>query len=222
MPLTIRGVCGTCNGTWLSELEGIVQPILTPLILGMRATLSFEDQLAIGVWITKTVMLLEQTGSFGTEIFFTPAERRSMCTDRWLQPPKRAVIWLGQYCGTSVSITEVESLRLRYRRTPTDIVGSIVTFAIGSLAGQMLCHRAGEGLHDPHIVQLPMRPGPWDETLFPIWPARDEEIAWPPRIVVDDRGIRMLRERWHVPLLSPFEFQQRIEEGLRLYGKTSG
>jgi len=45
-------VCETCNGGWLSELEGVVKPIIIRMLNGIPTALADREQLALAAWIT--------------------------------------------------------------------------------------------------------------------------------------------------------------------------
>ncbi len=61
MDLTVRRVCGGCNGGWMSELEGKAKPVLLPLLRGenLPITLSAEEQDLLGVWVYKTALMVD-------------------------------------------------------------------------------------------------------------------------------------------------------------------
>lgn len=198
IPLTVRAVCQACNNGWLSQLEELAKPTLSRLIQGEKVTLSYDDQLIVGVWITKTVMLTEYVSTFTGQRFFTDQERRRMAEGEELVPPERSVIWLAGYEGESVAVSEVADLTHSTAVTEP-APGVLFTLAIGAFAFQMLCHRRGEDLQEPHVVSMPMRPGPWQRTTVQIWPIRDDEAVWPPYFVLDDGGLIQLRDRWSVP-----------------------
>jgi hypothetical protein len=206
MPLTVRAVCRTCNSGWLSELEGIARPVLTRLICGESITLNLQDQLAVGVWITKIAMLSEHVDTLAERQFFTDRERRLMLEADELAPPYRSVIWLAGYVGNSVAISEVSDLEISVDETGQVRRGVVITLVIGCLAAQMVCHRAGVDFPHAHVVAMHMRNGQWDQSTTPIWPIRDAEAAWPPPLAFDDLGLVQLRQRWNMPRPASFPY----------------
>lgn len=220
MPVTIRAVCKTCNSTWLSNLEHRARPVLSSLIQAEELELSAGEQRLVAVWITKTAMLLEHVESLKASQFFTAQERTAFATSPNRTAPARAVIWLGAYQGDDVTVAEFEDWQLTASQTNETTTGIVLTFAIGALAGQMICHRGGEGIREPLVVSLPMRRGDWDRALVPIWPIRDELVRWPPFMFFDDKTLRLLKERWHVPRPSPFELEHRVYNLMKEYTKS--
>ena len=57
----VGAVCNTCNSGWMSDLEGIVIPLLKPAILGEATDLSIEEQLSVATWATTKSMAFEYT-----------------------------------------------------------------------------------------------------------------------------------------------------------------
>jgi hypothetical protein len=57
--LTVRRVCRACNNGWMSELETLAQPIVTPLVFGESMTLDIEQQISVATWAIKASMLWE-------------------------------------------------------------------------------------------------------------------------------------------------------------------
>jgi hypothetical protein len=91
----IRAVCKKCNETWMSNIEEISKPVLTPLILGEKITLSVDDQQIIATWLALKTIIGDQddqkTSSIHTEshnIFY----QTRLALDGWK-------IWIGHYEG---------------------------------------------------------------------------------------------------------------------------
>lgn len=52
-----RCVCTTCNNGWMSGIEDRAKAAMAPAILGQPTTLSINDQISIGTWLTlKTII----------------------------------------------------------------------------------------------------------------------------------------------------------------------
>ena len=91
----------------MSELETEARPLLSQLIHGAHVTLPLEAQLLIGVWITKTVMLLECIEGLTEHQFFTDADRRELLVGDVLTPPYRSLIWLSETLVTRFEVCSV-------------------------------------------------------------------------------------------------------------------
>lgn len=81
--IVVNCLCARCNSGWLAALEGIVKPILTPLVQGRATQLSLGDQLTVATWASKTVMMLEAHDS--RAMVSTLADRRLLRDE--LRPP---------------------------------------------------------------------------------------------------------------------------------------
>jgi hypothetical protein len=64
--LVLGGICGSCNHGWLSLLESQSQPILKPLISGIRSVrqLNRQERSIIARWSTKTAAVLNLSSDF--------------------------------------------------------------------------------------------------------------------------------------------------------------
>jgi hypothetical protein len=220
MRLTVRAVCDVCNGGWMSDLETRAQSVLSSLIGGVAVSLAIDAQLLLGVWITKTAMLLEQVETITSTPFFSADELRRFAFGDTLEPPCRAAIWLGAYQGDSVAVADLANLTLTAQQNSSVSEGVVTTFAVGALLCQMLVHRAGEGVGRSNIVSLAMQKGDWSRALVPIWPIQDDVIAWPPYYAFDDRNWLTLIQRWHVPQPNLFQLRYRVEALRRHYVKS--
>jgi hypothetical protein len=56
---TIRAVCHRCNTGWMSGVEGLVKPILIPMLQGQRFELDRISQHRLAVWITLKMLVAE-------------------------------------------------------------------------------------------------------------------------------------------------------------------
>jgi hypothetical protein len=58
LDLRVRAVCGSCNNGWMSKLEGAVQSILKPILLGVSPTVSGADRKILARWVVKTGIVM--------------------------------------------------------------------------------------------------------------------------------------------------------------------
>jgi hypothetical protein len=58
LDLRVRAVCASCNNGWMSRLEGAVQPILKPILLGESPTVSGADRKTLARWAVKTGIVM--------------------------------------------------------------------------------------------------------------------------------------------------------------------
>lgn len=95
---TARAFCESCNTGWMSDLEGITQPILTPLILGHPEPhqLDVSALETIALWAAKTVLTCQ---------FVNPPNRRYVpqAACRWMgehqSPPPGTRVWIAPHVG---------------------------------------------------------------------------------------------------------------------------
>ena len=91
---TVRRVCRECNNGWMSRIEEYSRPLLTPLVLGERRSLSPQDQEIAATWGFKTILMLQ---------FLNRADQREIPRDqyRWFfqhqTPPSAARISLADF-----------------------------------------------------------------------------------------------------------------------------
>ena len=58
--LKCKAACRTCNGGWMSQLEGRAKPVLTPVFQGYPSRLGPHDLELIAYWALKTVLMLDR------------------------------------------------------------------------------------------------------------------------------------------------------------------
>lgn len=56
---TMKIVCRTCNGGWMSELENAAKPIMIPMMQGERVVLDAAARLTLAQWIALKAMLAD-------------------------------------------------------------------------------------------------------------------------------------------------------------------
>jgi hypothetical protein len=81
--LILKKLCHECNTGWMADMEAVSAPLLTPMILGRPSTLNQTEQVTVGTWATKTVMVCE--ASMSEERNFTPEDRKIVMNEN--RPP---------------------------------------------------------------------------------------------------------------------------------------
>jgi hypothetical protein len=77
----------------MADLEGEIQPIMTPMVLGEATTLSPSDQHLLRLWATKTMLMLEYTDD-RTRVT-TLSQRRHVYRRR--RPAPTTVTWISAF-----------------------------------------------------------------------------------------------------------------------------
>lgn len=186
-----RRVCADCNGGWMSDMEGAVIPILTPMILSPgRVDLTRDEAMTLAAWIAKTslttALIYPETDHEVPHRFFDEMYRER-------QPFEDAVIWIAGYDASryAVSHSQVPILNIGFRTTVN--VGCFV-FKITAL---------DDGAHSmvlpddelvPYLSQLWPEPRPDElgDRLAEAWPGYTHLGREAP--VLNDVGLRDLSE----------------------------
>jgi hypothetical protein len=179
----VKAACSQCNTGWMSALESDIVPILSPMICsGAPIRLTRKARTLIAAWATKTAMVCEYLGSSPEHpIYFTPAERRWVMEKR--RPPQDVHIWIG-HCDAPHAI-QGSNLHLKATAVDnSDGYAYLCTHAIGHFAFQIFSYRAILAKTD----YVRVRKGPWEESLFRIWPQNNKPVVWPPPLTL--RGNR--------------------------------
>lgn len=58
--IRIKGVCETCNNTWMSQIESAAKPLLEPMIRGQRRAIPPRDQKTIATWMALKTLVAER------------------------------------------------------------------------------------------------------------------------------------------------------------------
>jgi hypothetical protein len=181
----VKAPCEPCNNGWMSKLETDVAPIITPMIQGsLPIGLTAEFQLLLARWITKTAMMCEYLGPVR---YFAGDERRSMMEDK--RPPDDVCIWIGH--SQAPHAIQGSNLHLAPPQM-TAPAAYLVTHAIGQFAFQLFAYRPL--LAETNYVRV--RSGPWEQSLFPIWPKNDKPLEWPPPLTLTRQRWKLFTERF--------------------------
>jgi hypothetical protein len=85
-----RVVCKPCNEGWMNDLEGAVEPILVPLMLGEGRLLREAELRALAFWTFKTASML---ACLGPKYAHLPADHYRWAYRR-RRPPETAQAWM--------------------------------------------------------------------------------------------------------------------------------
>jgi hypothetical protein len=172
----VQQVCGPCNHEWMSNLEGRVRPILSPMLLGQPTTLGASEQALVAFWAVKTAMVLEYTQP--TTQRGIPQVHRDYLYHRRQAPPT-ALVSLAAYNGPSIGPIYVQTnytlQHVGLPLPPDDARPNAyaASFGIGELVFEIL------GYVIPANVEFVEGPA----TIL-IWPDPRPHVNWPPRYVL--------------------------------------
>jgi hypothetical protein len=177
LEVTVRWVCAPCNNGWLSELEEAAKPILEPLILGRKRTLTLTEADTVAVWCVKTALLFQ----------LTHPERREApdAHYRWLfehrVPPANTFAWLAGYNGALWSgwyMHQMLELRDPGETDPSGR-GYCATVTTGALVFQV----TGLNAVDPAEIEKASDTEPY---IVQVWPSKRKALQVPPPLLLDD------------------------------------
>jgi hypothetical protein len=182
--LQVRRVCSGCNSGWMSDLESLAQPVIGPLIHDVGFNLDEWAQLVISIWAVKTAMVLESASTLRPG-FYTQAERKGLSQCAF---PANTVVWVGRY-SHSYCLFAVDHKLNNPTNESIFEEATVVTFAIGRLAIQVLTHRLkprvrAQGLLPPQTKQF-------GRFFSQIWPTRSCAVTWPPKFSLSDSGVTL-------------------------------
>jgi hypothetical protein len=177
--LRAKIVCDACNKGWMSDLESVICPLLTPLILGKETTLDHPQQLLTAQWAVKTAMV-------GETIVYREAkfsqEDRDLVRKQG-HPPLRAHVSIAAY-------SLEQPVATRYTRglggvnrngapfmdlyVHTIQIAHLIVSVRGTTTLPASDNRSLESIAEPRYYEIPIFP--------PV-----ETCRWPPRFVMDEQ-----------------------------------
>jgi len=177
IPINIKvgPVCKPCNETWMSQLETEIQGLADPMLRGQRTRLSAVEQDRLGVWTTKTILMLQLTHPRDQRVI--PASSYHWFY-HYLRPLPSEQIWIGYYNGKGdwpISYN-VGSLFLvpTTGQPPTHPNGQAATIAVGHLALVVFWN----AFEPADVFEFG---GTMRNIVKPIWPMSGADINWPPQ-----------------------------------------
>lgn len=84
----VRVVCAACNNGWMSDLEGRVEHVLTPMVAGHSMTLPPTAQLDVALWTAMKAFVVKFALNAEGEIVASADDRRALMD---AQHPRGAV-----------------------------------------------------------------------------------------------------------------------------------
>jgi hypothetical protein len=189
--IKVRCVCEKCNAGWMSDIETIVQPILTRMLKGESRTLYSVSQQLVATWAFKTALMLrEATYPRADE----ERDRVPSSLYRHLYnhavPPGSVTVWLAGYVGSDWSTFFRETVGNVVMRRNDDIPDRTTATAYGQvlLVGNLIFQVFGHTF-PPDVPNLRLQPrGVGGKRLIRIWPTPFDSarVDWPPSVVLDD------------------------------------
>jgi hypothetical protein len=179
---TVRAVCDDCNHGWLSQLEAVAKPVLTPLILGQSRELSIDDQRLLAAWACKTALVAMLSSSDGQRAhgYGVPAaEYQALyATREHPDPLPSSQYWIGTYIGERPpGSVRVVPLGIELDGLPEP--DGPCAYSLTVMLGPLLVH--GIRFTTPSLcVDLTTVP-----ELPRIWPA-SSPVSWPTAVETDD------------------------------------
>lgn len=164
---TVKAVCDKCNNGWMSRLEQVIKPVLTPIISGQR-TLIEEPALArLALWALKTAvvaMLLSQ----GDDDSSPPVPSRDYVdiynSRELFQPPMSVLAWVGMYGNPEPSLS-IQVTPVVFERNGQPLPSLPQAYVFSVLVGQMFLQgiRFTERNSETSLVDLPGFARIWPE-----------------------------------------------------------
>ena len=172
---TLRAVCAPCNNGWMSEMEGVVRPLIEPMIKGYPASLTTGQQITAATWATMKTAVIEHIWT--DDPVFTADDREVIRTQK--RPPASVQVRLGA--------VESHGYPLRALGRVYELRGSgdkaiCMTLSIGCLVAQVF---GGPGAGQ-HGFQAASRTG---ADFIAIYPPQARTVQWPPATALDDTAL---------------------------------
>ena len=164
----------------MSQLEESVIPILTPMIQGTVTILTFEQQVAITIWMIKCGLIFD-TIQNGEGVFYNKADRIHF--RQHLLPLEFTDVWVGYYSGPSLrAFTRFGTIARTESMPPYNLY--IITMAFGRLVLQLTNTKFFTSQNRERF-RLPIRDRVWELFIDEIMQT-PEPINWPPGVSFDD------------------------------------
>jgi hypothetical protein len=168
----VRGVCESCNGGWMSDLENSAKPIIGPMIQGSGIRLDHPSQYVAATWLIKT----ELTLSIPNRIHRTQQSEFSRDYAEFFErpaPSDKYHVSVGAFSGEKWT-TAFHFQPIVFRTKDDEPVAHaeyphLSTILVGNLIAQVF--------HAPPQAIASLRVS--GHRLRPVWPYT-EEFIWPP------------------------------------------
>lgn len=161
----VRCACAGCNNGWMQELDEKAKPVITPLALGERGTVSDDGVRLLAVWATKIAFVLD---AFMNPSVLDPELRHSFREDP--QPLARSIIRLGVMSPVDDRV-RIRTSPLTPSLTSNEARGYVATFGVLHLVAQVIY---------PLLPSLVLRPNPeYAHHLQQILSRSGAGLRWP-------------------------------------------
>lgn len=192
--------CEPCNNDWLGGIEkNHLSKFFFDLVLGKRVRLSTDQQIILGVWLTRLAMALEFVDEADPNTFYTQEEREQFRQDTF--PPAQTKIWAACYQGNAQAIFGSHVLpRFIPEHEELGLLLNVTTGTIGRFAFQVWSLKflnTATTASDEDLEDV-FRPiiKPWARATFQLWPELGRPLTWPPSPIVDDRALQSFADRF--------------------------
>lgn len=174
----VRVVCQSCNNGWMSQLEKLAKPVISPLMEGRNCLLTPFQQRQLATWVCKTAMTAEYVSPKPSRI---PSGDRSYLKSKLL-PPNNWLIWAARH-----DVREWSSMTMYQSR------GSVKTFLLTDMHVapsyiQSTTFGVGAVLFLAISTDVPLVASRFKQALGEnwkgltrIWPQPGRILTWPPR-----------------------------------------
>jgi hypothetical protein len=190
-PLRIRRkcVCKGCNNGWMSIIQNNAKPIIETLLDSEASPIGIQECKALMLWAVMTTMVLE---SFNVPETWRYTELdRCLISDKRDQLPPATYVWLARWIDSPgpsfIKLVTPDGYPER---------AFLATLAFGTLVFQILKLVPKNGGN-----KLPgQKPGPWNETLFQVYPPQSSSMEWSPlKAIRGEGGLHALQNRFGDP-----------------------
>lgn len=184
-----RIVCAGCNGGWMSDIESITKPVLTPLILGTPMELSVLDQCALAAGAALRSMVFD-TYVANEGRYYTRSILARFKDGPEMSPPANTYIWIAPV-KTPHRAAAFYSFKQMH---VSGMAGMILTmWVIDQIAFQLVAYR---GKHGRRIYHDRLEASGWNDIAMPLWPSPRGNVLWRPRTVLSLQGLQALHGRF--------------------------
>jgi hypothetical protein len=177
------------GGREYSDHRRMLQDISMPL--------DEKQQKSIAAWSAKTAMMSDSMkGRDAPNRFYDREECINLRLGREI--PNRTRIWIGRMDGKHLGNFGTDFTIVSQERTRIG-TGSAVTIVAGHFITQVVALRMTPECKAN--VEIPSKPGDWENMLISIWPIHRQTVQWPPKVSFTNGGplgIGYLMDRWRV------------------------
>lgn len=174
--VVLGGVCESCNGGWLSQLESQAMPLIKDLINGKALTIGQKEMNLIRAWGYKTAMVFNSSSNYRQ--LFTVEDFAKFFETR--QSPSNVSIDLALLSNASSNEYRTRQSSVQMFLAPSEVVREKITPEVAERSG-VITFQFG-----PLLLQTLSPPGPeWERVsersseILTVSSSVDE-LIWPP------------------------------------------